>query len=170
MFTGYKSQMAQATAEKMRAIAFGRLGGLDELKIYDLPKPEPAAGEVLIRVRGAGVGIWDNQQREGGGSTDALQFPHIPGLECAGDIEQCGEGVTSLHDKDAVYTYFYGKQGAYAQYVTVNADAVALKPTSLSYVEAASVPVSSCMANNPHREIGKTCRWLLLRSRTPVRG
>jgi NADPH:quinone reductase-like Zn-dependent oxidoreductase len=162
--------MAQATAEKMRAIAFGRLGGLDELKIYDLPKPEPAAGEVLIRVRGAGVGIWDNQQREGGGSTDALQFPHIPGLECAGDIEQCGEGVTSLHDKDAVYTYFYGKQGAYAQYVTVNADAVALKPTSLSYVEAASVPVSSCMANNPHREIGKTCRWLLLRSRTPVRG
>jgi NADPH:quinone reductase-like Zn-dependent oxidoreductase len=138
--------MAQATAEKMRAVAFGQPGGPDELKLYDLPKPEPAAGEVLIRVRGAGVGIWDTEQRPSDGS-NAAPFPVVPGLECAGDIERLGEGVTSLRDKDAVYTYFYGKQGAYAQYVAVKAEFVALKPTSMSYLEAASVPVVAVTAH-----------------------
>jgi NADPH:quinone reductase-like Zn-dependent oxidoreductase len=139
--------MAHAVAEKMRAVAIARTGGLDELKIYDLPKPEPAAGEVLIRVRAAGVGIWDSKNRAGERLSDDVQFPLILGAECAGDIEQLGQGVTSLRDKDAVYTYFYGKQGAYAQYVAVKAEYVALKPTSLSYVEAASVPVVAITAH-----------------------
>jgi NADPH:quinone reductase-like Zn-dependent oxidoreductase len=147
VFIGYKLEMAQATAEKMRAVAIGRPGGLDELKIYDLPKPEPAAGEVLIRVRAAGVGIWDSKNRAGERLSDDVKFPLVLGAECAGDIEQLGEGVTTLHDKDAVYTYFEGKQGAYAQYVAVKAEFVALKPTSLSYLEAASVPVVSVTAH-----------------------
>jgi len=139
--------MAHAVAEKMRAVAIGRLGGLDELKMYDLPKPEPAVGEVLIRVRAAGVGIWDSKQRAGERPVQDVQFPLVLGAECAGDIEQLGGGVTSLRDKDAVYTYFNGKQGAYAQYVAVKAEYVALKPASLSYLEAASVPVVAVTAH-----------------------
>jgi len=139
--------MAHAVAEKMHAVAIGRLGGLDELKVYDLAKPEPAADEVLIRVRGAGVGIWDSKQRSGERPVDEAQFPLVLGAECAGDIERIGSGVTTLHEKQAVYTYFWGKQGAYAQYVAVKANFVALKPTSLSYLEAAGVPVIAITAH-----------------------
>ena len=131
----------------MKAIAIGRFGGLDELKMYDLPKPEPAAGEVLIRVRAAGVGIWDSEQRAGENPPENPAFPLVLGLECSGVVESVGSGVTSLKENEPVYTYFYGKQGAYAQYVAVNEEFVARKPSSLSYEEAAAVPVDAITAH-----------------------
>jgi NADPH2:quinone reductase len=138
--------MAHITAQKMKAVAIERFGGLDELRAIDVPKPEPAPGEVLIRIRAAGVGIWDSMQRSGSLGVERPEFPLILGAECAGDVEKVGEGVTSLAEGDAVYTYFYGKQGAYAEYVSVKADAVAKKPASLSYLEAAAVPVDALTA------------------------
>jgi NADPH:quinone reductase-like Zn-dependent oxidoreductase len=130
----------------MRAIAIERFGGLDELRAIDVPKPEPAPGEVLIHIRAAGVGIWDSMQRSGELGSERPEFPLILGAECAGDVEKVGEDVTTLAEGDAVYTYFYGKQGAYAEYVAVKADAVAKKPASLSYLEAAAVPVDALTA------------------------
>jgi NADPH:quinone reductase-like Zn-dependent oxidoreductase len=139
--------MVQQRTETMKAIAIGRFGGLSELKEYDLPKPEPAADEVLIRVRAAGVGIWDSKQRNGDFLAQIAEFPLILGEECAGDIERVGSSVTSLRENDAVYTYFVAKQGAYAEYVAVKASNVARKPAGLSYLEAAAVPVVGITAH-----------------------
>jgi NADPH2:quinone reductase len=138
--------MAHGIAEKMKAAAIERFGGLDELKVYDLPRPEPGPNEVSIRIHAAGVGIWDSLQRRGELAPDKPTFPMVLGAECAGEIERVGSSVTSLHDGQAVYSYFHGEQGAYAQYVTVDADMVAPKPKSLSYTEAAAVPVDALTA------------------------
>jgi NADPH:quinone reductase len=146
-FHGYNSCMTQATAEKMKAVAIDRFGGLDQLKTYELPKPEPKPDEVLIRVRAAGVGIWDSAQRQGNLTPDNPQFPLILGAECSGDIERLGSNVSTLKEGEPVYTYFTGKQGAYARYVAVKADMVARKPTSLSYTEAGGVPVDGITAH-----------------------
>jgi NADPH:quinone reductase-like Zn-dependent oxidoreductase len=131
----------------MKAVAIGRFGGLGELKEYDLPKPEPAADEVLIRVRAAGVGIWDSKQRTGQFLGDSAVFPLILGEECAGDIERVGSSVTTLRESEPVYTYFVAQHGAYAQYVAVKAVDVARKPAHLSYLEAAAVPVVGITAH-----------------------
>jgi NADPH:quinone reductase-like Zn-dependent oxidoreductase len=139
--------MAQQLVDRMKAVAIGRFGGLMELKEYDLPKPEPAADEVLIRVRAAGVGIWDSKQRNGDFLAQNAEFPLILGEECSGDIERVGSSVTTLRESEAVYTYFVAKQGAYAQYVAVKAVYVARKPASLSYLEAAAVPVIGITAH-----------------------
>ena len=131
----------------MKAIAIARFGGLTELKEYDLPKPEPAADEVLIRVRAAGVGIWDSKQRTGAFLAEMAEFPLILGEQCAGDIERVGSNVSTLHENDAVYAYFVAKHGSYAQYVAVKAADVARKPAGLSYLEAAAVPVVGITAH-----------------------
>jgi len=141
--------MAQQLANKntMKAVAIGRFGGLSELKEYDLPKPEPATDEVLIRVRAAGVGIWDSKQRTGDFLANMAAFPLVLGEQCAGDVERVGSSVTTLRENDAVYAYFVAKQGSYAQYVAVKAAYVAQKPAGLSYLEAAAVPVVGITAH-----------------------
>jgi len=139
--------MKQQLADTMKAVAIGRFGGLTELKEYDLPKPEPAADEVLIRVRAAGVGIWDSKQRTGAFLAEIAEFPLVLGEECAGDVERVGSSVTTLRENDAVYAYFVAKRGAYAQYAAVKAVYVARKPASLSYLEAAAVPVVGITAH-----------------------
>jgi NADPH:quinone reductase-like Zn-dependent oxidoreductase len=135
------------TTEMMKAAAIARFGGLDELKEFDVPKPQAAPDEVLIRVRAAGVGVWDTKQRTGDYGSKTPHFPYVLGSECAGDIEHVGRDVTTLHEGEAVYTYFSPQQGAYAQYVAVKAEVVARKPASLTYVEAAGVPVVGTTAH-----------------------
>jgi len=139
--------MANATVELMKAVAIARFGSLDELKFQDVTKPEPAPGEVLIRIHAAGVGIWDSLQRQGEMGPDHPHFPLVLGGECAGEIERLGANVTSLKIGDPVYTYFNAKQGAYSQYVAVKADMVAAMPTSLSFIEAAAAPVDAITAH-----------------------
>jgi len=130
----------------MKAAAIARFGGPEELKEFDLPKPEAAAGEVLIRVRAAGVGVWDAKTRSGNYGDTSPKFPYIIGEECSGDIEQLGAGVTTLQAGEPVYAYF-PQQGAYAQYVAVKAEYVARKPASLSYLEAGGIPVVGTTAH-----------------------
>jgi NADPH:quinone reductase-like Zn-dependent oxidoreductase len=132
----------------MQAIAIDGYGGLDKLQLRDLPIPEPKAGEVRIRVRAAGVGIWDSMQRSGEFPPEHERFPMVVGAECAGIIDAIGERVDGpLHEGDEVFTYFFGDQGAYAQYVCVKADDVALKPANLSFIEAAAIPVDGITAH-----------------------
>jgi NADPH:quinone reductase-like Zn-dependent oxidoreductase len=132
----------------MQAITIDGYGGLEKLQLRELPIPEPKAGEVRIRVRAAGVGIWDSLQRSGAFPPAKEVFPMIVGAECAGTVDATGENVNGpLHEGDEVYTYFTGVQGAYAQYVCVKADFVALKPKNLTFEEAAAVPVDAITAH-----------------------
>jgi len=131
----------------MKAIVIDAFGGLDQLHSADLPDPTPARGEVIVRVQAAGVGIWDSMQRSGELPVEHAAFPLVLGAECSGTVESIGEGVEGLDVGDAVYTYFFGKQGAYAEKVAVQANAVARKPERANFVEAAAVPTDAITAH-----------------------
>jgi NADPH:quinone reductase-like Zn-dependent oxidoreductase len=125
----------------MRAIAIEGFGGRDRLKILDLPTPEPGPDDILVRVRAAGVGPWDIKIREG--LFGNRSFPHVLGVEAAGIVESTGENVTDLGEGDEVYIY---SGRCYAEYVAAPAQKVARKPATLSFEEAAAVPVAGSTA------------------------
>jgi putative PIG3 family NAD(P)H quinone oxidoreductase len=120
----------------MRAVTTPSPGGVDALQVVDRPVPEPAPGEVLIRVTAAGLNRADTLQRQGhydppAGGTDIL------GLECSGDIVSVGEGVTDLQPGTHVCALLTG--GGYAEYVAVPAGQVATAPDGVSLTEAAGL-------------------------------
>ncbi len=125
----------------MRAIAIEGFGGRDRLKLLDLPTPEPGPDNVLVRVRAAGVGPWDIKIREG--LFGKRSFPYVLGVEASGTVESAGENVADLGEGDEVYVY---SGGCYAEYVVAAAQKVARKPASLSFEEAAGVPVAGSTA------------------------
>src|SRR5919112_3774150 len=100
----------------MRAIAIEGLGGGDRLKLRDLPTPEPGPDDVLVRVRAAGVGLWDIKTREG--LFGERSFPYVLGMEASGIVEDAGENVADLRDGEEVYVY---SGGGYAEYVAAPA-------------------------------------------------
>lgn len=120
----------------MRAVIVPKPGGVEALEVVDLPQPEPAPGEVLIRVTAAGVNRADLMQRRG------LYSPppgvtHILGLEVSGDIVSVGEGVTDLPPGTHVCALLTG--GGYAEYVAVPAGQVATVPLGVSLVDAGGI-------------------------------
>lgn len=128
------------TAPTMRAIQVHDYGGPEQLKLEDKPRPEPQAGEALVRVHAAGVNPLDWKIREGAMKSFApVTFPYTPGIEASGVVEAIGSGVTAYAIGQAVYGPV--AEGAYAEYIVVPAEALALKPESLSFAEAAAVPV-----------------------------
>ncbi len=125
----------------MRAMAIEGFGGRDRLKLVDLPAPEPGPDDVLVRVRAAGVGPWDTKMREG--LFGERSFPHVLGVEASGIVESAGENVADLREGDEVYVY---SGRCYAEYVAASVQKVARKPASLSFEEAAGVPVAGSTA------------------------
>lgn len=126
----------------MRAYAikgFGTVGS-----VQDLPVGEPAAGEVLVAVRAAGVNVMDPIYVAGWMKDyQEHRFPFVPGIDLSGVVERLGAGVDGLAFGDEVYGVvarpFVGA-GTYAERVIAGADSVAPKPVSLSHEEAGSVP------------------------------
>ena len=132
----------------MRTIAEERFGG--PVALMDLPTPEIGAGEVLIQVRAAGVNPFDWKVADGE-LKDALEhrFPLILGFDAAGVVERVGADVTELAEGDDVYGYLFKPViggGAYAEYVRAPAAIVARKPESVSFTEAAALPVPGLTA------------------------
>jgi NADPH:quinone reductase-like Zn-dependent oxidoreductase len=125
----------------MRAIAIEGFGSRDRLELVDLPAPEPGPDDVLVRVRAAGVGPWDIKTREG--LFGERGFPHVLGVEASGIVEDAGENVAGLREGDEAYVY---SGRCYAEYVAAPAEKVARKPASLSFEEAAGVPVAGSTA------------------------
>ena len=120
----------------MRAVVVSTPGGVEALEIVDRPVPEPGPGEVLIKVTAAGVNRADLLQRRGfydppPGATDIL------GLECSGEIEAVGEGVTSIQPGASVCALLTG--GGYAEYVTVPVEQVATIPKGISLHDSAAL-------------------------------
>jgi NADPH:quinone reductase-like Zn-dependent oxidoreductase len=134
----------------MQAIILDAFGGRDQLRLADVPQPQPADGEVLIRVKAAGVNPVDWKIREGyleGRLPHAM--PIIPGWDVAGIVEATNGDSAGLAVGDAVYAYARKpviQHGCYAEYVTFEAAHVAPKPPSLSFEEAASIPLAALTA------------------------
>ncbi|MEX2270727.1 MAG: zinc-binding dehydrogenase [Vicinamibacterales bacterium] len=123
----------------MRAAVIPRIGGPEVFRIDERPVPEPGPGEVLVRVRAAGVNFADVLGRLGL-YPDAPTLPYVPGYEVAGVIERAGPGAAGVAEGDRVIaiTAFNG----YSEYVTAPAWRVFRTPAALSDAEAAGIPVT----------------------------
>ena len=132
----------------MKAVRIHSYGGPEVLKYEDAPEPKPGKDEVLIKVYAAGVNPVDWKVREGY-LKQAINYPLplIPGWDVAGVVESIGAGVTRFKKGDEIF----GKpdltrNGAYAEYIVVIESDLVLKPKTLDFVQAASVPVAALIA------------------------
>lgn len=134
----------------MKAIVIHEFGGRDKLTLAEIPTPEPGDGEVLIKVKAAGVNPVDWKIREGMlAKRLPHRFPLIPGWDAAGIVAATGRGVGVLLPGDEVCAYCRKpliQYGTYAEFVAVPEQSVARKPAALSFEEAAAVPLAGLTA------------------------
>lgn len=134
----------------MRAITYDQFGDPDVLTLTDLPEPKVGPAEVLVRVRSAAVNPVDWKVAAGG--LDALMntvFPAIPGWDVAGVVERVGLDTPEFAPGDEVIAYArkdYVQGGTFAELVTVPVRAVARKPASLDWDQAAGLPLAGLSA------------------------
>jgi NADPH:quinone reductase-like Zn-dependent oxidoreductase len=134
---------APSTMKAWRVHEFGP----PEAMIFEtVPRPDPCPGEVLVKVHAAGIGPWDAWIRAGR-SALPQPLPLTLGSDLSGEVAALGSGTSNMAVEDQVFgvtnTQFLG---AYAEYAVASAAMLAKKPSSLSYVEAASVPVVAVTA------------------------
>jgi NADPH2:quinone reductase len=121
----------------MRALVCHAYGPIDSLKVEDIPQPVPKAGEVLVKVRAAGVsfaamlGVQGKHQNK-------PPMPYVPGNELAGHVVALGEGVTNVSIGDRIATGV--SQGAFAEYATAAAANLVQIPEIMPYAEATNFP------------------------------
>src|SRR5262249_35145258 len=132
----------------MKAVRIHGYGGPEVLRHEDAPRPVPGPGEVLVRVRAAGVNPVDWKVREGY-LKEAMKYelPLVLGWDVSGVVEELGPGVTRFAVGDAVCGRpDIGRNGAYAEYIVVRASELGHKPESLTHVQAAAVPLAALTA------------------------
>jgi NADPH:quinone reductase len=130
----------------MRGVVITQAGGPEFLAIRELDQPQPGPGEVLVRVRAAGLNRADILQREGRYPAPAGAPADIPGIEFAGEVVAHGSGATRWSVRARVFGIAGG--GAHAEYIAIDQDAVAAVPDNLSWIEAAAVPEAFITAHD----------------------
>ena len=129
----------------MKAARVLRFGPPSVISNDDVPRSQPAAGQLLVRVKAAGVGEWDALTREG--KIQLQPLPLILGAELSGVVEAIGAEVSGFQIGDEVYGATNEQfTGAYAEYAVPSANRMARKPRTLNFVEAASIPVVAVTA------------------------
>jgi NADPH:quinone reductase-like Zn-dependent oxidoreductase len=128
----------------MKAIQVHAYGGPDVLELEEVPRPQPAADEVLVKVYASGVNPVDWKIRKG---YRQHSLPFIPGWDVSGVVEEAGKNVTDLQVGTAVYGRpDTSRNGSYAEYVTVKAIELGRKPTSIDHITAAAIPLAGLTA------------------------
>jgi NADPH:quinone reductase and related Zn-dependent oxidoreductases len=130
--------------ERMRAIRYHERGGIEVLKLEEVPLPAFGEDEVLVKVLATGVNPGDWQIRSGLAG-DRFPLPYIPGWDISGIVARTGGKVTGLKPGDRVYG-MTANSGGCAQYAAVPASQLAAKPSTLSDEEAAAIPMSAFTA------------------------
>ncbi|HEX3674164.1 MAG TPA: NADP-dependent oxidoreductase [Rhizomicrobium sp.] len=129
----------------MKSIRIHAFGGPDVLKQDEVPVPQPANGEVLVRVCAASVNPIDFKIREGGKADPAL-LPIAMGRDISGIVEDWGLGVEGLRKGDTIFAMLGRDRGGYADYAVVKAGEWAPKPAEPDHVHAAAVPLAAITA------------------------
>jgi NADPH2:quinone reductase len=127
----------------MHALILNRYNG--PLELSEVPRPKPAAGELLVRIAACGLNPLDTKIRAGNAEHAKHPLPLVLGIDMAGVIEEIGPGVSAFNVSDKVYGMTGGVggiQGSLAQYAAVDADLLALKPSNLTMREAAALPLA----------------------------
>src|SRR5437899_3468247 len=135
----------------MKAVRISNYGGPEVLNYEDAPRPQPQAGEVLVRVHAAGVNPIDWKVREGHMKDFwPHKFPLILGWDLSGVVEELGPSPAAagrFKVGDEVYSLpDPTRNGAYADYIVVRESELALKPKSLHHIRAAAVPLAAATA------------------------
>ena len=146
----------------MKAVRFHEHGGLEVLRYEDVPDPEPAPGEVLVKVRACALNHLDLWQRRG---IPGVPLPHCPGTDVSGEVVRgkthgvaeglrvflqpgisCGRCVACLGGEDNLCRSYglvgHQAEGGYAEFVTVPVENVVPIPDQIGFVEAAAFPLT----------------------------
>ncbi|GAA1992720.1 NADP-dependent oxidoreductase [Terrabacter lapilli] len=141
---------ATVAADTMQAMTYETYGGPEVLALTRQPRPKVGPGEVLVRVRSASVNPVDWKLMSGG--LDAVmdvRFPVVPGWDVSGVVEAVGFDTPEFSAGDEVLAYArkdYVHGGTFAELVTVPVRALARKPASMSWDEAAGLPLAGLTA------------------------
>jgi NADPH:quinone reductase-like Zn-dependent oxidoreductase len=147
------------TLSAVKAIVYERYGGPEVLELREVEKPAPAADEVLVGVRASSANPADWHYMRGVPylmrPQAGLRAPRKPilGRDVAGVVESVGSAVTRLNPGDEVFGEIEG--GAFAEFVAISEDLVDPKPASLSFEEAAAVPLAAVTALQGLRDHGQ---------------
>ncbi|MGO4359648.1 quinone oxidoreductase family protein [Terrabacter sp. RAF57] len=134
----------------MKAIVIDRFGGPEELHEAQRPDPQPAPGQVRVRVEAVGVNPADGKARSGLMAPPDTTFPFVLGLEAAGVVDALGDGVTDVAVGDRVVGFAEG--GAYAELAVLSTYAVL--PDALDATVAVSLPVAGETSRRVLRLLG----------------
>jgi NADPH2:quinone reductase len=126
----------------MKAVHIERTGGPEVLQYGDQPVPEPAAGEVRIRLAASGVNFTDLNQRTG---VNKIPLPAVLGVEAAGTVEKLGDAVTRFGIGDRVA--YAMVRGSYAEYAVVPAKMLVRVPASVDFRTAAAAMLQGLTAH-----------------------
>jgi len=136
----------------MKAVVITRSGGPEVLEIQDVPIPQVASDEILVRVRSTALNRADLLQRLGGYAAPPGVPQNISGLEFAGEIAELGSNARRWSKGDRVMGIIGG--GAHAEFVTAHQEAVAVVPPSLELSEAGAVPEVFMTAHDALKQAG----------------
>lgn len=132
----------------MRAYVLTKYGGPEAAEMRDMPRPSPGAGEVLVRVCAAGLNPVDYKIRQGMlRMIQRYPLPVVMGNELAGEVAECGPGVTGFAEGDRVFARTpKNMMGAFADYAVMPAGVLAHMPRDTDFTEAAAVPLAGLTA------------------------
>lgn len=124
----------------MKAVRFHEVGGPEVLRIEDVERPEPGAGQVRVRVAASAYNAADNGMR-GGLLPIPVALPHVPGYDVSGTVDAVGADVTDLTPGDRVVGFLpMERDGGAAEYVVAPAEALVAAPVSVPLADAAALP------------------------------
>ncbi len=134
--------------KSMKVIRIHEFGGSDAMKLENIPVPEPGADEVLIKVYASSVNPVDHKIMEGKSKEKfPVNLPLTIGWDVSGMVEKAGINVTNLKKGDEVYGRpDPTRNGTFAEYITVKANEIGLKPKSIDHLQSASIPLAGLTA------------------------
>jgi NADPH:quinone reductase-like Zn-dependent oxidoreductase len=123
----------------MKAIQIKQYGDESLLETVDVAKPKAGTGQLVVRILATSFNPIDPKRTSGNmRQIFPLQFPFVPGGDFSGIVDSVGDDVEGFQPGDEVFGYSMAG-GAYAEYIAIAANKVALKPKSLNHIESASL-------------------------------
>jgi NADPH:quinone reductase-like Zn-dependent oxidoreductase len=140
----------------MKAVVFNRYGAADVLQLAEVESPKIKPNQLLVKVRATTVNPIDCKIRRGMlRLITGNKFPKMLGFDLAGDVVEVGSQVTCFQPGNQIFAALGLSGGAYAEYAAVPENSAALKPTNMTYEEAAVVPGSALTALQALRDRGQ---------------
>src|SRR6185437_563673 len=147
-------QPRRRTEATMQAVRFDEYGPVDVLDVRDVPVPEPGAGQVLVRVRAAGINPGEAKIRDGAlHERWPATFPSGQGSDFAGVVERVGDGVTEV-EPGAEVIGWVDTRSSQAEYVVADAANLAARPSGVPWEVAGAIPVAGFTAWAAVRAVG----------------